>query len=221
MIEIYTCITAGYDDLKKPPIFRNVRYTAFVEGVTLPKPPWSLQPVKGDASPDPTRRSRQMKAQAHRSFPNAEYSLWVDGCFRIEQSLEKALPRWLDLLKDHDLVTFAHQEHDCTYQHATRVIDVGLDAEGVVSKQMARYRQGGLPDHAGMVQTNVILRKHTGATEYFNDLWWEEIMHGSRRDQLSFMWAARKAKLRYVALGPEERQHFRGMSHRGSRMKVT
>ena len=224
MIDIFTCITAGYDDLKKQPIARGVRYTAFVEGVTLPRPPWTQLPVVSDASPDPTRRSRQMKVLAHESCPQAEYSLWIDGCFRIEQSFfTSALQRWLGLIPEGgpELLTFQHTEHDCTYEHAKRILEVGTDAERVVEAQMQRYRSHGLPAHAGMVQTNVILRRHTQAVRDFNERWWLVIRNGSRRDQLSFVYAARETGLRYAALPPEERQYFKGMSHRGTRMVVT
>jgi Protein of unknown function (DUF616) len=225
VIDIFTCITAGYDDLKKQPVARGVRYTAFVEGVTLPRPPWTRLPVTSDPSAEPTRRSRQMKVLAHESCPQAEYSLWIDGCFRIEQSFfTVALPRWLALMTaagGPELLTFKHTEHDCTYEHATRILEVGTDSARVVEAQMRRYRSAGLPEHAGMVQTNVILRKHTPAVEGFNKRWWEEIKQGSRRDQLSFIYAAREQQLRYIALPPEERQYFKGMSHRGTRTVVT
>jgi len=223
MIEIYTCITAGYDDLKKQPVARDVRYTAFVEGVTLPRPPWARLPVPTEDR-DPTRRARQMKVLAHRSLPKAEYSLWVDGCFRIEADFfTHGLPRWLGFLRDGDadLLTFKHTEHDCTYVHAARIVDVGTDAPRVVHAQMQRYREAGLPEHAGMVQTNVLLRRHTEPVQLFNERWWQEIQAGSRRDQLSFVWAARAEGLRYLALPVEERRFFKGMSHRGSRMVVT
>lgn len=225
MIDIYTCITAGYDDLKKQPMSRGVRYTAFLEGVTRPQAPWTRMPVGSDGDVDPTRRARQMKVLAHRSFPQATHTLWIDGCFRIEPSFFKeSLPTWLALTEGPlatELVTFAHTEHDCTYQHAARVMEVGTDASRVVEAQLARYRASGLPEKSGMVQTNVILRKHTPAVQAFNERWWEEIKRGSRRDQLSFIYAARETGLRYTALGESERRHFKGMSHRGSRTVVT
>lgn len=216
MIDIYTCITAGYDDLKKQPIMRGVRYTAFVEGVTRPQPPWAILRLTGEGAADPTRRARQCKVLAHAALPLAEYTLWVDGCFVIRPSFRPE--RWVaEYMRDADLVTFAHTEHDCTYQHGARVIQVGLDNAAVVSAQLGRYRAAGLPEHAGMVQTNVILRRHTDAVTRFNERWWQELHAGSRRDQLSFMYAARETGLRYVALPAHERQYFDGKNHRGVR----
>ena len=217
MIDIYTCITAGYDDLKKQPVLGpHVRYRAFVEGVQRPLPPWVVSPVESVPEADPTRRAREMKVLAHRAVPDAEWSLWVDGCFVIRPDFQ--ILRWLsDYMQDADLVTFQHTADDCTYQHATRIVQVGLDRAPTVVAQMQRYREGGLPEHAGMVQTNVMLRKHTPAVQAFNERWWQEIQAGSRRDQLSFVWAARETGLKYRALPVHERQYFHGKSHRGVR----
>ena len=216
MIDIYTCITAGYDDLKKQPVLKDTHYIAFVEGVTRPLPPWNIVPVPS-VDVDPTRRAREMKVLSHQSLPGATYSLWVDGCFIIGADFNPH--RWVReyMQDDIDLVTFQHTEHDCTYQHANRVIQVGLDRALTVAAQMLRYREAGLPDHAGMVQTNVILRRHTPAVACFNEKWWAEIQAGSRRDQLSFIHAARETGLGYAALPVHERQYFHGKSHRGVR----
>jgi predicted neuraminidase len=46
------------------------------------------------------------------------------------------------------------------------------------------------------VEASVILRRHCTAVKHFNELWWHEVHTGSRRDQLSFNYAARKANLR-------------------------
>jgi hypothetical protein len=44
----------------------------------------------------------------------------------------------------------------------------------------------------------VILRRHTDAIRHLNEAWWNEIVRGSRRDQLSFNYVAWKLGLRYA-----------------------
>jgi hypothetical protein len=215
MIDIYTCITAGYDDLKKQPAFPSARYTAFVEGVVRPVPPWSIHGVASEGEEDPTRRARESKVLSHVALPDAEVSLWLDGCFVIRTDFP--LAEWQQYLGDYDLVTFDHVAHTCTYEHANRVIQVGLDRALTVAAQMKRYRESGLPERAGLVQTNVILRRHTETVRKFNEVWWQEIKTGSRRDQLSFVYAARETGLKYLALPLAERRYFEGKSHRGRR----
>lgn len=220
MIDIYTCITAGYDDLKKQPVQKGVRYAAFVEGVTRPLPPWKIYgvPPAAEEESDPTRRARKLKALAHKILPEAEYSLWVDGCFLIRPDFR--IERFIRLMGDRDILTFQHPRHDCTYEHAEGIVKFGLDRSLTVAAQMLRYREAGFPEHAGMVQTNVLLRRHTEAVRRFNEKWWEEIRAGSRRDQLSFVYAAKETGVPYVALPMTEAVYFQGKSHRGARTKL-
>ena len=65
-----------------------------------------------------------------------------------------------------------------------------------MSKQLDRYRDEKLPENAGLFETNVVLRSHKSERVIkFNEYWWNELSKGSRRDQLSCVYALRKAKL--------------------------
>ena len=44
----------------------------------------------------------------------------------------------------------------------------------------------------------MILRRHTDAIRRLNEAWWNEIVRGSRRDQLSFNYVAWKLGLSYA-----------------------
>lgn len=216
MIDIYTCITAGYDDLKKHPRFPNTRYTAYVEGVQRPLPPWVVKPVVTEPGTDPTRSARERKVLAHEALSEAKVSLWVDGCFVIRPDLP--LAKWIqDYLGDHDLATFEHASHQCTYEHAEHVIKAGLDNAVTVAAQMLRYKSAGFPTGHGMVQTSVVIRRHTPAVQKFNETWWRHIQAGSRRDQLSFVVASAETGVKYRAIPASERRFFEGKSHRGKR----
>ena len=55
---------------------------------------------------------------------------------------------------------------------------------------MKRYKDEGFPANYGLVQTNVMIRKHN--EQYSKDLmekWWEELKDYSHMDQLSFNYA--------------------------------
>lgn len=227
MVRIYTCITNAYDDLKKQPELKGCTYTAYLEGVNRPLPPWFIvQTVHPDpppdfgvgASSDPTRRAREKKTLAHVFAGSVEWSLWIDGCFVIRPDFD--VRKWIRALdeKGADLMTFEHPTDKCTYEHAERVMKTWTDNNLTVARQMARYRAEGFPDQAGMVQTFVVLRRHNEATRAFNECWWDEIEKGSRRDQLSFMYAAKKTGLKFLLAEPTDRQYFHGKSHRGLRI---
>ena len=65
---------------------------------------------------------------------------------------------------------------------------------------MQRYTREGFPANYGLVDTAVLLRRHTPKVEEFCRLWWQQLQIGSRRDQLSFTYCAWKSGLKYRLL---------------------
>jgi len=41
------------------------------------------------------------------------------------------------------------------------------------------------PEHRGLWQSGVLLRRNTAAVKRFNEMWWWEILNGSHRDQIA------------------------------------
>ena len=72
-----------------------------------------------------------------------------------------------------------------------------------IRAQAVRYHAQGFPDHARLMENNVLVRRHnTPAMIELAQAWWEEIARGSRRDQLSFPFIAAQRSLRIALLGP-------------------
>jgi hypothetical protein len=100
-------------------------------------------------------------------------------------------------LADSDLAVFQHRLRTCVYQEAGVCLQRNLDDRERIWQQICRYTREGYPANAGLAECSVILRRHTAAVRAFNEEWWSEISRGSRRDQLSFDYTARKLGLRY------------------------
>lgn len=213
-IVIYTAITSGYDALQRQMHVRGMaRFEAFVERGTVPVPPWNLRelpPWPGD----PCRRAKRPKVLAH-EFIDADFSLWIDGCvmFRNGFSLEALMTE----LGDHDLGIFPHPSRDCLYDEAEAVGDGVLERRELVRQQTAFYKMMDFPKHAGLAEAHLILRRHTPAVERFNQIWWHEIERWSRRDQVSFPYAAREAGLSYTMFQRSHLSTIRRFPHRGPR----
>jgi hypothetical protein len=89
------------------------------------------------------------------------------------------------------------------YAEARECIAGKRDDTAVIEAQMLRYRLAGYPEHAGLVESNVLLRRHHAPVlTRFAQTWWRELAGGSRRDQLSFGIASRDLDLRLIYLGP-------------------
>ena len=198
-IVVYTAITQGYDDLKEQP--RHATEGAdFVAFLSQPAPSrtWWPRPIHTSFS-DPVRNAKIHKILPHIYFPDAAYSVWIDGAVTIQYP--HSIQQLVDLyLADCDLAVFQHELRTCIYQEAGVCLRRRLDDAAILWKQVCRYTREGYPPNAGLAECSVVLRRHTPAVNAFNETWWEEITRGSKRDQLSFPYVARKLGLRYGTL---------------------
>lgn len=195
-IVVYTAITRDYDSLKEPPQGATDK-AAFVAFLDRPaaSSAWQSWAVHRQF-PDPCRNAKIHKILSHVYFPNAQYSLWIDGSvsIRFTHSIQELIERYL---AECDVVVFQHRTRTCIYQEGSVCLQRGLDDPGVILQQVSRYTREGYPSNAGLAECSVVLRRHSPAVRAFNEAWWEEITRGSKRDQLSFPYLARKMGLRY------------------------
>ena len=114
---VYTAITPGYDALKSLPSRWGgaADFVAFADGAR-PAPGWELRPLYRRFR-DPCRNAKVHKLLPHEYFPQAEYSLWIDGSIVIISTLP--LEQWADTyLREHDLAVFQHPNRTCLYDEA-------------------------------------------------------------------------------------------------------
>jgi hypothetical protein len=196
---VYTAITGRYEVLRNQPP-HDLPYVAFLDEPSS-STCWRIEPACRELA-DPARNAKIHKILAHRSFPDVDFSLYVDGSILLN-----AAPRELaaSYLRDHDIVVHRHPDRDCLYREAEICAEYGLDSPEVIRAQIERYRGERYPEGNGLCELPVILRRHTERVARFNELWWSEIERGSKRDQISFPYAAAQAGLRVG--------HFPGSLH--------
>jgi hypothetical protein len=215
---VYTAISRGYDSLKKR-VKSDVDYVAFLD---LPEPcaSWTVRPL-ACISNDPNRNAKIHKVLSHLYFPERLYSIWIDG-----KAALLCEPRTLaeELLSDFDMVVHRHPKRTCAYHEAFVCKNLHLDDPTRIDAQMQRYRRDGFSENMGLYDNTVILRRHNDRVRAFNELWWAEIQSGSRRDQLSSVYAAHKVGLRVGFFrgvlspnDPDRSEVFRMWRHKGRR----
>lgn len=166
---VYTAITSGYDTYKEFNIV-NATHIHFQDPMFI-------------EHTDPCRRAKFPKIMANEVLPSRTlYSMWIDGSIRLNPGLD-----FNDLiakyLKDADIAVMKHPERDCIFREAEAIIDMGKDDSETVLKHMTRYAY--FPRNWGLAETGVVIRRHTFQIRNLNEIWWEELRKGSRRDQLS------------------------------------
>lgn len=207
---VYTSIIGRYDQLEEPAYKpHGYDFICFTDqDINIPNSAWDIRRVTPLYS-DNTRTARKYKLLPHRYLSEYDISIWVDGNELIVGDIDELQAKFLN---DKNMAVYNHMncwdKRNCLYNEATTILDFGLqnmekhpdrglanykDNPTIIQDQMVRYRNDGYPADNGLIVSGVMLRKHNSA-DVINcmELWWNEVKYGSRRDQLSFNYAAWK-----------------------------
>ncbi|KAK1378742.1 Strawberry notch protein [Heracleum sosnowskyi] len=154
---------------------------------------WRIVVIQSLPYQDPRRTGKVPKLLLHRLFPNARYSLWIDGKLELVVDPYQILERFLWRKN----ASFAISRH-------YRRFDVFVEAEAnkAASKydnasidfQVDFYRREGLtpysevklPVTSDVPEGCVIIKEHIPIANLFSCLWYNEVDRFTPRDQISF-----------------------------------
>lgn len=199
-IVCYTCITNDYDSILEPAVASpNIDFICFSD-TKIQSKCWTYRPIPIELKNlDPIRQQRMLKICPHRFLKEYDISIWVDGNIQIKDDLNKFLKIYKTTYCT--LWVRKHPKRDCIYAEAKECIAQKKAPAEIIEKQMAKYRATGYPEHNGLVETGIILRKHTDfMCQKVCDVWAAEILTESYRDQLSFNYACEQTKFKYGIL---------------------
>lgn len=133
------------------------------------------------------------KCRPDLALPGEPVTIWVDSSVTILR------PDFAELclaeLGDDDALFMPHPWRDCIYAEAEASLAAELDHKygGMpVREQMAAYRAAGHPEHWGLIQSTVLIRRDNARTRTLNDMWWNEITQWTIQDQVSLPYLLRK-----------------------------
>lgn len=202
MYVIYTVITGGKDILSEDINTKGARAVCFTDDPNMKSEKWEIIQIPS-LYKDIRRDSRTVKLLPHIYFPEAEYSLYLDGNIICKVPMKRLVDEWLE---DNDIALFKHHTRDCLFDEAEECIRLGLDDEETIRKHVARYK--GFPRHKGLYQCGVILRRHSAQVKRFNEAWFAEYMTGCKRDQVSFPYALEKSGISVNAIDSYAHLHW-------------
>lgn len=193
-IAVYTVITGDYDTLI-PPLHcpsAGVDFICFSDRLT-DDPIFEVRPLP-DVPGDAVRRSRFPKINSHLVLPEYDVTVYVDANLLVVQKDIRAYAE--TVLAQHPVAKFIHNERDCLYREAEACLQRNLDRSEIINGQMAAYRAAGFPAAFGLGTNCVLFRRHKDAKVVAaNELWWQEYLAHSHRDQLSFDYVRWKTDL--------------------------
>lgn len=190
---LYTAEVGNYDEIIQPLIIdSDFDYILFSDDVSQDKIGiWQVRKIPYCNS-DNIRVNRWVKLHPHLLLPEYEYSLYHDANVIIDSF--NYYKRIKELISKGVLIaSMSHHERRCIYEEAFTIMFNRLDSNNKILNEVEHLKKAGYPPNNGLNEANCILRKHNDTTIIqVNEDWWNMISTYSRRDQMSFNYAAWK-----------------------------
>lgn len=223
-IAVVSCIFGNSDRLRGPTgktvtrlSRKNVCFVMFMDEITLQTLSseglmldrmgfvglWKVVVVKNLPFADMRRVGKIPKLLAHRLFPSARYSIWLDSKLRLQLDPLLILEYFL-WRKGHEYALSNHYDRHCVWEEVAQNKKLNKYNHTVIDQQFAFYQADGLKkfnasDPNKLLSSNVpegsfIVRAHTPMSNLFSCLWFNEVNRFTPRDQLSFAYTYHKLR---------------------------
>lgn len=192
---IYTVIIGDYDELLIPSyVNSNWDYVCFTDNDNIKSDFWEIRKIEG-LNTNKAKENRIYKILPHIYLSQYDYSLYIDGNFRIIGDIEQYITKFS---KDNAMICFIHPDRNCIYEEAKACISLKKDSETVIKNQIEKYKSENYPKDHGLIASGILFRKHNDPyVIQAMDLWWNEVKSHSHRDQLSFNYICWKNDFKY------------------------
>ncbi|XP_022720466.1 uncharacterized protein LOC111278178 [Durio zibethinus] len=154
---------------------------------------WRIVVVHNLPYSDGRRNGKIPKLLQHRLFPNARFSLWIDGKLELVADPYQILERFLWRKN----ATFAISRHYKRFdvfdeaeanKAASKYDNASIDIQVDFYKKegLTPYSKAKLPITSDVPEGCVIIREHVPISNLFTCLWFNEVDRFTSRDQISF-----------------------------------
>ena len=224
---IYTCITGGYEAIM-PLTHRQpgFDYICFTDNSGQTSSFWQLRPIPDELlNLSSVKQQRIIKICPHRYLSEYDESIWIDGAIDVLSNPNNFIERYCSD-KNKSVFIRRHPCRDCIYEEASACIRLKKDTSTNINPQLDKYREEGFPKHFGLVESNIIYRRHNNPyCVKLMELWANELISGSHRDQLSFnyaLWKAGNDGFKYLDMRLTHSPYFKWYtSHNRGRVAAT
>ncbi|KAM7255252.1 hypothetical protein ACFE04_020493 [Oxalis oulophora] len=162
---------------------------------------WRIVVVHNLPYTDGRRTGKIPKLLSHRMFPDARFSIWIDGKLELVADPHQILERFLWRQN----ATFAISRHYRRFDVFTEAeankaagkydnASIDFQIEFYKTEGLTSYTRAKLPITSDVPEGCVILREHVPISNLFTCLWFNEIDRFTSRDQLSFSTVRDKIK---------------------------
>jgi len=192
-IIVYSVNTGGYDEFRNPEVYDpNIRYILFTDNKYFKSNIWEVCHIDFITEDlDNRKKARYIKTNPHKVLPQHDVSIWIDHCYKPRFNNAETLLKQIKF--NNTVMSYKHDVRNCIYDESEVIKKERLDYVDIVNKQMERYRSEGFPEKYGLFDSGFTIRKNSDEVNRFNDIWWNEILNNSSRDQLSQVYSSWKS----------------------------
>lgn len=213
-IVVYTAIFNNYDWLKEPVVVsQDVDYVCFTDNDKLRSDCWDIVIVK-DEKLNPSLFNRKIKLiYPYTYFKDYDYSLYVDGSVMIKGDVGTFVEKYIQASPV--LMNFKHPNNDCIFVEIEHCINEGRGNAEQLQKQYDIYKADGMPEHFGLSDNKIILRKNTELGYQLMQEWFDHVVNYSGRDQVCLSYILFKHNLKYSFFNEviEKNEYFESWPH--------
>ncbi|KAF5178512.1 strawberry notch protein [Thalictrum thalictroides] len=154
---------------------------------------WRIIVVRNLPYVDARRNGKVPKLLLHRIFPNARFSIWIDGKLELVVDPYQILERFLWQKNATFAISRHYRRFDVFVEAEANKVAAKYDNASIDfqidfyrSEGLTPYSEAKLPITSDVPEGCVIIREHIPITNLFTCLWFNEVDRFTSRDQLSF-----------------------------------
>lgn len=194
MSQAYFCYSALIGDYDLPPNViepdPRIQYVLFADQLTAAPAPWTLVKVENYFR-DRKITSGFLKSNPEMLFGHDARVVWLDGNARDIRIDRNRIDCWLAAAP---VAVFRHRIRSTVADELVEVLRTGIEDDISSARLMAQMRADGFADDRGLSAAMLLIRDLADHRVRRADRqWWEAILSGARRDQISFdfaLWSA-------------------------------
>lgn len=182
---VYTCITGEYDNLKIFKRKENWDYVCFTDN-NISSDFWDIRPIPDELHGlSDVKKQRVVKIRPDKYLPEYDVVVWIDGSMSLLGDVDEFIDDVSDNFKK-PLILKTHPFRNCVYDEISKCRSLRKEKKYKCDELEKRYKDEQMPINFGMYETGCIVRNNKNTRLHkFNELWENEVIKNSHRDQLS------------------------------------